>query len=81
MTLYLTIYLACWFFTAFEPLQDIIDAFFSIREPGYFVNIFWMLLGCQYCLTLWVTLAVTQNIIVALSLSALAQIHAKIIKD
>lgn len=80
MTTYLTIYLACWFFTAFEPLQDVIDAFFSLRKEGYIVNIIWMLLGCQYCLTLWTTLFITHDIVVALLLSAIAQIHTKIIK-
>lgn len=78
--IYLNIYLACWFFTSFEPIQDIIDAFFSTLKEGYFTNILWLLLGCQYCLTLWTALIITHNIWIALGLSAIAQIHTKMIK-
>lgn len=80
MTYYMTIYLACWFFTAFEPIQEGVDLLFELLPKNALVNSFWQLLGCQYCLTFWLALGVTRNVVVALALSAIAQIHSKIIK-
>ncbi len=79
MELYIRIYLVCWFFTNFEPIQNGIDWIFE-RIETKLNNVFWQVLSCQYCLTFWLSFIVTQNIVVALALSALAQIHAKIIK-
>jgi len=74
--IYLNIYLGCWFFTNFEPIQDGIDKIFErFKWDGM-----WTLLSCQYCLTLWITLAITQNWTMALLLSLIAQIHTKINK-
>lgn len=78
-TLHLTIYLACWFFAAFEPLQEGIDLVFELLPRNAIVNSLWTLLGCQYCLTFWLTLGLS-DIVVALLLSAIAQVHSKIIK-
>ena len=80
MTTYLTIYLVCWFFTAFEPIQDGIDLVFEIIATNAILKSLWHLLGCQYCLTFWLSFGITRNVVVALALSAIAQIHSKIIK-
>lgn len=80
METFATIYLACWFFAAFEPIQEGIDIVFEHLHKNALVNSLWQLLGCQYCLTFWLALGVTRNVVVALALSAIAQIHSKIIK-
>lgn len=78
--IYLIIYLSVWFFTNFEPIQELIDNIFNKIKPNYFTKAIWSLLSCQYCSTLWITLILTGSIVMALSLSVIAQIHKKIIE-
>ena len=80
MELYIKTYLVCWFFAAFEPIQEGIDLVFERLPKNVLANSFWQLLGCQYCLTFWLAFGITRNVVVALALSAIAQVHSKIIK-
>ena len=77
--IYLNIYLAVWLFINLEPVQTTIDDFFEFKT-NIFAMAVWKLLGCQTCLSLWLTLAITQNWTMAMLLSLIAQIHSKLIK-
>jgi hypothetical protein len=77
--IYLNIYLAVWLFCTLEVIQDTIDSIFG-RWSSIINTTIWTILGCQMCLTLWITLAITQNWTMALLLSLIAQIHTKLIK-
>jgi hypothetical protein len=79
MELYLKIYLACWFFTNFEPIQVGLDLIFEHAE-NKITDTLWTILSCQYCLTFWIALWVTKDITTAAALSVIAQIHTKTIK-
>lgn len=72
--IYLNIYLAVWFFTNFEPLQELFDDFFELKS-SIFAMVIWKLLSCQYCLTLWLTLLITHSWTMALLLSLIAELH------
>lgn len=77
--IYLNIYLAVWFFCTFEILQDTIDDFFAKKKNIILISI-WTLLGCQMCLTFWITIAITQNWTMTMLLALIAQLHTKLIK-
>lgn len=81
MESYILIYLLCWFFTNFEPIQELVDYLFGKLKHNYFINAIWTILGCQYCLTLWITLILTGSITVALIASIIAQIHKSLIGE
>lgn len=74
------IYLSCWFFTNFSPIQKAINYIFILKEElNWIEDSIFTILGCQQCLTFWVVLIVTFNPFYAFGLSALAQIHKKLI--
>jgi hypothetical protein len=77
--IYLNIYLAVWLWTSIEPIQDSIDDYFATKRNIILLSL-WKLLGCQMCLTLWITLAITQNWTMAMLLSLIAQRHTKLIE-
>lgn len=80
MMIILYIYFSCWFFTSFEPLQELINQIFQRIKLNNFTNMIWIILGCQKCLTFWLTLLLTLNPLTAFILAAIAQIHIKIIE-
>ena len=75
------IYLYVWIFIEFEPFQFMLNYLFEKIIPNKITEIIWVVLGCMKCLTLWTTLLITQNLLLALASSLVAQIHQKIIKD
>ena len=82
--LYLQIYLIVWFLTNFEPLTEMIDNLWN-KLPSKVtklkvVDYLYIGIGCQKCLTLWVTLLITGNIFLAIFMAMLADIHKKITK-
>ena len=82
--LYIQIYLVVWFITNFEPLNDLIDNMWNklpTKITDYkLVDYLYIGIGCQKCLTLWITLLMTGNIFISLFLSMIADIHKKITK-
>lgn len=77
--IYLNIYLAIWLWCNFEPIQENIDLYFEDKE-NIILMVIWDMLGCQMCLSLWITFAITHNWTTAMVLALVAQIHSKIIK-
>lgn len=73
------IYLFCWIFTEFEPLQNLINHLFLRLPTNYVLDYIWIGMSCLKCMCLWITLIVTHSVIFALAMSMVAQLHGKII--
>lgn len=76
------IILLVWFWCKFEPIQDGIDLLWS-RIPekvsnNYFIDKIYILLGCQTCLSMWLTLIITGNIWISIAASIISSILKKI---
>lgn len=78
--IFYSIYLSCWFFTTFDPIQRMVDEVFERLPENFFTNILWQLFSCQYCLTLWAAFLITGDVLMALVMSLVAQIHKKLIE-
>lgn len=78
------IYLIGWFLSKFEPLQDLIDYFWSKLPLRFTMNriidYFYVGLGCQKCLTLWIGLSMVEPFS-ALGLSFIAWIQEKLFES
>lgn len=74
LTLITKIYLLCWFFTAFEPIQQVINLIFTKIKPNFVTEAIWTILGCNKCLVFWTTLAIIMNIWIALLASFIVSI-------
>lgn len=57
----ISIWLVSWFITRFEPLQMILE----LLPNKLLYNLFKLLITCLKCLTFWITLVYTQNIVLA----------------
>ena len=57
----ISIWLVSWFITRFEPLQMILE----LLPNKLLYNLFKLLITCLKCLTFWITLIWTQNIVLA----------------
>ena len=55
------IWLVSWFITRFEPLQMVLE----LLPNKLLFNLFKLLITCLRCLSFWITLSYTQNIILA----------------
>ena len=55
------IWLVSWFITRFEPLQMVLE----LLPNKLLFNLFKLLITCLRCLSFWITLVYTQNIILA----------------
>ena len=78
MIILLKIFLATWFFTEFDPLQDFINNTFEKIKSNKIIDSIHILLGCHKCLSFWITLFITFNIWYALGVSFIAAIIQKI---
>ncbi len=56
-----SIWLVSWFITRFEPLQMVLE----LLPNKLLFNLFKLLITCLRCLSFWITLCYTQNIILA----------------
>lgn len=70
------IYLATWFITNFEPLQNKIIDIISIlkikkinKHLHRLIELFYDVISCHKCLSLWTTLIITQSIWLAIGMS------------
>lgn len=76
----ISIYLYTWFFTNFEPIQNLIDRFFLYIDLKYkpkkyikiIIDAIYTILGCHKCLSLWITFILTLNPLYAILLSYIA---------
>lgn len=66
-------FLLGWFATQFEPFKWILR---PIKQYGIYVYLY-KLVSCPKCSTFWITLVYTQNIILAISASFLADMWDK----
>lgn len=84
MVLLIKIYLIGWFLSYFEPLQDLIDYLWSKIPLKWskkkIIDYFYIGLGCQKCLTLWIGLFYLEPFM-ALLLSFIAFIQEKLLKS
>ena len=55
------IWLVSWFITRFEPLQMVLE----LLPNKLLFNLFKLLITCLKCVSFWITLVYTQNIILA----------------
>lgn len=57
----ISIWLLSWFITRFEPLQMVLE----LLPNKLLWNLLKLLTGCLKCVSFWITLGYTQNIILA----------------
>jgi hypothetical protein len=57
----ISIWLVSWFITRFEPLQMVLE----LLPNKLIYNLFKLLITCLKCVSFWITLAYTQNIVYA----------------
>lgn len=70
-----SIWLICWFITRFEPLQMTLE----LLPNKLIYNLFKLLITCLKCLSFWVTLVWTENIILASGMAFISFWYDKII--
>ena len=56
-----SIWLVSWFITRFEPLQMVLE----LLPNKLLFNLFKLLITCLKCVSFWITLSYTQNIVLA----------------
>lgn len=59
--LLISIWLVSWLITRFEPLQMVLE----LLPNKLLFNLFKLLITCLKCVSFWITLGYTQNIILA----------------
>ena len=69
------IWLVSWFITRFEPLQMVLELLPNKLIP----NLFKLLVTCLKCVTFWLTLIYTQNIVFASGMAFISFFYDKFI--
>jgi hypothetical protein len=71
----ISIWLVSWFITRFEPLQMILELLPNKLIP----NLFKLLITCLKCVSFWLTLVWTQNIVLASGIAFVSFFYDKFI--
>lgn len=69
------IWLVSWFITRFEPLQMVLE----LMPNKLIYNLFKLLITCLKCVSFWITLAYTQNIVLASGMAFISFFYDKFI--
>ena len=69
------IWLISWFITRFEPLQMVLE----LLPNKLLFNLFKLLITCLKCVTFWITLGYTQNIVLASGIAFVSFFYDKFI--
>ena len=69
------IWLVSWFITRFEPLQMVLE----LLPNKLLFNLFKLLITCLKCVTFWITLGYTQNIVLASGIAFVSFFYDKFI--
>jgi hypothetical protein len=69
------IWLVSWFITRFEPLQMILE----LLPNKLLYNLFKLLITCLKCVSFWITLIYTQNIVLASGMAFISFFYDKFI--
>ena len=69
------IWLVSWFITRFEPLQMVLE----LLPNKLLFNLFKLLITCLKCVSFWITLCYTQNIILASGIAFVSFFYDKFI--
>jgi hypothetical protein len=64
-------FLLGWFATQFEPFKWLLK---PIKQYGIYVYLY-KLVSCPKCSTFWITLIYTQNILIAITASFIADVY------
>ncbi len=76
---YFNTFFVAWFVATFEPFQNTITTLFNLIPARYtYLHVFRGYAACFKCLTFWITLCYTQNILHAIILSFLAYVIDRI---
>jgi hypothetical protein len=71
----ISIWLVSWFITRFEPLQMTLE----LLPNKLLYNLFKLLITCLKCVSFWLTLAYTQNLIYASAMAFISFWYDKFI--
>jgi hypothetical protein len=71
----ISIWLVSWFITRFEPLQMVLE----LLPNKLLFNLFKLLITCLKCVTFWITLCYTQNIVLASGIAFVSFFYDKFI--
>jgi hypothetical protein len=71
----ISIWLVSWFITRFEPLQMVLE----LLPNKLLFNLFKLLITCLRCLSFWITLCYTQNIVLASGIAFVSFFYDKFI--
>ena len=69
------IWLVSWFITRFEPLQMVLE----LLPNKLLFNLFKLLITCLKCVSFWITLGYTQNIVLASGIAFVSFCYDKFI--
>ena len=69
------IWLISWFITRFEPLQMVLE----LLPNKLLFNLFKLLITCLKCVSFWITLCYTQNIVLASGIAFVSFFYDKFI--
>ena len=69
------IWLVSWFITRFEPLQMVLE----LLPNKLLFNLFKLLITCLKCVSFWITLVYTQNIVLASGIAFVSFFYDKFI--
>jgi hypothetical protein len=69
------IWLVSWFITRFEPLQMVLE----LMPNKLIYNLFKLLITCLKCVSFWLTLTYTQNIVLASGMAFISFFYDKFI--
>ena len=69
------IWLVSWFITRFEPLQMVLE----LLPNKLLFNLFKLLTTCLKCVSFWITLCYTQNIVLASGIAFVSFFYDKFI--
>jgi hypothetical protein len=71
----ISIWLVSWFITRFEPLQMILE----LLPNKLLYNLFKLLITCLKCVSFWITLIYTGNIVLASGMAFISFFYDKFI--
>lgn len=69
------IWLVSWFITRFEPLQMVLE----LLPNKLIYNLFKLLITCLKCVSFWITLVYTENIVLASGMAFISFFYDKFI--
>lgn len=69
------IWLVSWFITRFEPLQMVLE----LMPNKLIYNLFKLLITCLKCVSFWLTLTYTQNIVLSSGMAFISFFYDKFI--